>query len=100
LKANLTPDTLTGELEFTDIFGNDAFIKISFVIYVLFNSYIDTHVDDPDVQYFFKMSEKRSERAKEKRKQALADFDINNLSVAPGTSWYISLEYMGLTTEK
>ena len=46
------------------------------------------------------MSEKRSERAKESRRQALANFDINKLHVFPGTSWFISLEYAGLTTDK
>jgi len=46
------------------------------------------------------MSEKRRERAKEKREQALASFDINKLIVSPGTSWYISLQYAGLTTDK
>lgn len=64
------------------------------------NRYIDTHVDDPDVQRFFSMSEKRSERKKQRRVQDLANFDINKLRVIPGTSWLISLEYAGLTTDE
>ena len=64
------------------------------------NSYIDTHADDPDVKHFFSFSEKRRERKKIKRIQALANFNINNLRVIPGTSWAIILEYAGLTTDK
>jgi len=64
------------------------------------NRYVDTHVDDPDVQRFFSMSEKRSERKKQRRVQDLANFDINQLRVFPGTSWLISLEYAGLTTDE
>lgn len=64
------------------------------------NSYIDTHADDPDVKHFFSFSEKRRERKKIKRIQALANFNINNLRVIPRTSWAIILEYAGLTTDK
>lgn len=46
------------------------------------------------------MSEKRSERKKQSRIEALANFDINKLRVIPGTSWAISLEYAGLTTDE
>jgi len=46
------------------------------------------------------MSEKRSERKKQRRIQALTDFDINKLRIVPGTSWCISLEYAGLTTDE
>ena len=46
------------------------------------------------------MSAKRSERSKQRRVQALANFDIDKLRVIPGTSWLISLEYAGLTTDE
>ena len=64
------------------------------------NSYIDTHVEDPDVKHFFSFSEKRRERKKIERIQALANFNINELCVIPGTSWAIILEYAGLTTDE
>ena len=46
------------------------------------------------------MSERRGERKKQRRIQALASFNINRLRVVPGTSWLISLEYAGLTTDE
>jgi hypothetical protein len=46
------------------------------------------------------MSEKRGERKKRERIQALANFDINQLRVIRGTSWAITLEYAGLTTDE
>ena len=57
-------------------------------------------MDDPDVQNFLSMSEKRNECKTGTHMRALANFDIKKLRVIPGTTWAIILEYVGLTTDE
>jgi hypothetical protein len=63
-------------------------------------SYISSHPDDPNVQRFFSLSLKRDARDKERRAQALANFDAKKLRMIPGTSWYFELEFSGMTTDE
>lgn len=64
------------------------------------HSYINTHLDDPDVQRFFSMSERCNEVRRTRRIRALANFDIKKLRVIRGTSWAIILEYAGTTEDE
>jgi len=83
MTKHLTPDPITGEVEFTDII-----------------QYINTHADDPLVKKYFSSSSKSAARKKEKRKQAVANFDPSTLRIQFNSAWLVSLEYSGLTSEE